>query len=530
MLSRTRLAREQARARVGAAAARVTTAIVRGLLVQVDVVAAFAVAHDRSPRDRVIRGLPSATVRAALVVAAFGLLISSCKPASTLPLRAPDGKPPNVVLITIDTLRADHLGTYGYALPTSPAIDALAAKGVTFDRCMASAPETAPAAASILTGNYQGRHRVFRNLAKLADENVTLAERLHAAGYATAGFSGNMLLGAPYGFAQGFDAFTSFAVPKALHSSDDRGAALAVEWLESRPPEPWFLWIHFMDPHGPYTSAPASMSADFDYAPGTFGADEPVPVGTSNFGLGIIPRYQRIGGLDRLSQYVRRYDGEIRFTDMQVGKVVDALHRLDHGDDTLIVLTADHGESLTEHREYLQHGWYLYDTTLHVPLVFSWQGSTRNGARIPQQMSSVDIVPTILELAGADTRGLEIDGESLAAAVAGEVPAEEVPIFAAGPRANRPSAVVEGRWKLIHTPPGTPHVPSARSNEEEFAAGARWELYDRNADPGETHDLSRGDHDEMERLRWHIENFELTFYETPTEVTKQPPSSSLPSQ
>ncbi len=188
------------------------------------------------------------------LLASFLALAAACTRQSPLfPLHAADGKRPNLVLITVDTLRADHLGAYGYPVGTSPDIDQLAASGVRFANAIATAPETAPATASIMTGLYQYRSRVFFNRGVIRPQIDTLAERLRRTGYATAGFIGNGLVGAKRGFDQGFDTFTSFELENVYAPIDRHGADLVLAWLAQRPRRPWFLWIHFMDPHGPYT-------------------------------------------------------------------------------------------------------------------------------------------------------------------------------------------------------------------------------------------------------------------------------------
>jgi len=404
------------------------------------------------------------------------------------PLRTASGARPNLVLVTVDTLRADHLGLYGYPVPTSPAIDRLGHEGVTFLQSTTSAPETAPAVASLLTGLYQHGHHVAFNLGRIPTNVTTLAERLQAAGYTTAGIVGNFLVDAQHGFAQGFTTFETFDA-KLGGPSDDAGVARAITWLERKPKAPWFLWIHFMDPHGPYNSADPSWSAAFTYPAGAFGADAPLPVAGGNFGLGVLPRYQALFGLTRPSEYVRRYDGEIRFTDAQIGKLLDALAAEGARDTTLVALTADHGESLTEHDEYFQHGWYLYDTTLRVPLIFAWPGVLPSGTRVGTQVAAVDLVPTLGEMLGFDAAGL--DGQSYAGRLFGDsTSTAEPPAFALGPRENHQFCVREEGWKLIHTPAGRPAEPQARYPMQGFGTPERFELYDLNADPGERQDLA----------------------------------------
>ncbi|TFH23274.1 MAG: hypothetical protein E4H03_06570, partial [Myxococcales bacterium] len=409
---------------------------------------------------RIGRRILLALFIAIAMATAMAVGVGACRPRSeAFPLRNNDGTPPNVLLISIDTLRADHLGAYGYRIPTSPAISDLAARGTLFERCLSPASETGPGAASLITGRYQDRHGAWSNVVPLSDDVTTLAEHFSAAGYATAGFVGNRLLGTKFGFDQGFDTFEGFWTDDMDEPSDAEGVRLATEWIADHgesSTKPWFLWLHLMDPHGPYTSTPPSWSNGFEYAPGTFGDDAPVKLAFSNYGLGIIPRYQQIEHERQLSRYVRRYDGEILFTDTQVGRLLAMLEETGLRQRTLIVLSADHGESLTEHEEYLQHGWYVYDTTLRVPLVIAWAGHLMEATAIESPVSTVDVVPTLIELLGLSAPPHSVDGESFAPALLGGSLDPERSLFAFGARANHPFAVSRGRWKLIHTAAGRP--------------------------------------------------------------------------
>ena len=462
------------------------------------------------------QALPSLRVLVMLLIC-VAMVVTSGACRDQLPLRTREGKPPNVLLITVDTLRTDRLGAYGHTIATSPSIDRLAGQGVRFARCVSSAPETAPAAATLITGLYQHHHRVFHNLATMPPQIDTLAERLKEAGYTTRALIGNFLLTEKYGFDQGFDYLESFSSPKSLTSSDDRGAALAADWLSSLPPEPWFLWVHFMDPHGPYNSAPPWWSEAFAYPDqGSGSADQPhgpaIATGDGNFGLGIIPRYQSMRGLDRLAQYVRRYDGEIRFTDAQIGKLVATLDWMGLRERTLVALTADHGESLTEHNEYLQHGWFLYDTTLHVPLILSWPDKLASGIVADEQVGGADLMPTILELVGVERHANALDGRSFADALFARPLPAQPPVYSVGPRKNQPFAISTGRYKLIHKPAGRPDDPSAAPASKEFNGPERIELYRLDEDPGEVHDLSETDGDKTSELLAAIREFERSYY------------------
>lgn len=428
----------------------------------------------------------------------------------TTPGTSPGTRPaerPNILLLSVDTLRFDHIGANGYSVTPSvtPWIDSLAAGGVTFAQTASSAPETAPGVATLVTGLYQDRHGVMYNRAELTQENQTLAERMRIAGYQTAAFIGNANVDGGHGFGQGFDRVEVISPgPDTFPSTDDKLASAFGGYLRDREAKGnWFAWVHLMDPHGPYNSASAWWSADLQYASPSTVPERVLPVSESNFGLGVIPLYQKLPGTTGLADYVQRYDGELRFTDSQIGVVLAMLSKAGQLENTVVVLVADHGESLVEHDEFFQHGWFVYDTTVRIPFLISWPGRTLAGARVDAAACGVDVVPTILDLAGVEASAEEFDGKSLAcalsegdrcglatASVRGSVPSlREKGCFSIGPRANHPFSLRGSQYKMIVTPVGAPRDPRApkgqRTNDPE-----RVELYDHVSDPGETQDLA----------------------------------------
>lgn len=456
--------------------------------------AAATIAKALGRRPSRASDVAKATLPALLVLAS--LATGGCAKDA---LRAP-ARRPNILLLSIDTLRADHLGAYGYAVTPSPTpwMDRLAAGGVVFEQAVSSAPETAPALATLVTGLYQDRHGVMYNRAKLSDSSRTLAERLKEAGYDTASFVANWLVDSEHGFAQGFDrAEVLTNAPGAAGSLDDRLVSRAGDFLRSTTPDrPWFAWVHMIDPHGPYNSAPPWWSKGFDYAKAPLAHDGEYPVSDSNFGLGVIPLYQKLDDAKRLSDYVRRYDGDIRYTDAQVGALLGAIAATGDLANTVVVLVADHGESLDEHGELLQHGWFVHDTTIRVPLVVSWPARLAP-ARVREQACSIDLVPTVLDLAGVAADPADFDGRSLAPELGlGARPAMTGPgaefraagCFAIGPRANHPFALRTARYKMVQTPAGAPVDPRA-PKDEASQEPERIAVYDLFEDPGETGDI-----------------------------------------
>lgn len=277
---------------------------------------------------------------------------------------------PNVLLITLDTVRADRLGPYGYAPAHTPHLDAFAEEAVLFEHCCASVPVTLPSHATIITGLEPYEHGVRNNgIHAIAPDITTLAERLGAAGYATGAVMGSMVLGNRYGTAQGFDHFDDrFTQPiPGLPVAERRAARiseLGAAWIREHRDRPWFAWLHYFDPHDPY--------------------DPPAP-------------YDRT--------CARPYDGEIAYTDAHLGGLFRELRRQGLWDATTIIVTADHGEGLGEHDEDT-HSLFVYHSTIHVPLLIkppstgAWAGRDLGGQRRTGLVATTDIYPTILDLAG----------------------------------------------------------------------------------------------------------------------------------
>ncbi len=364
-----------------------------------------------------------------------------------MPLKGRDGARPNVLLITIDTLRMDHLGVYGYPLPTSPAIDRLAREGVLFTDAITPVPMTAPAVASLLTGQHVDHHRVHLNAGTFAENVGSIAEAFAAAGYDTAGFYGNE---AVEEFGRGFRVFEEFPrkkVPGGLEMADDLGAARGLEWLKEAK-EPWFLWLHFIDPHGAYDSSPPSRSAGFEY-PDDPALDRELETSTKNWVYGAVPRYQGLPNLKRAGDYVRRYDGEIVGTDLQIGKLRAWLEERGELDHTLLVLTSDHGESLVEDEYYFQHGKSLNEVALRIPL-FVRHASLPSGTKIDAPVSLVDLYPTVATLAGLPAP-IGVAGRDVSGVIFGEDLGERLRInYTITP--DLKVGVMRGRWRLWGRP------------------------------------------------------------------------------
>ncbi len=421
-----------------------------------------------------------------LLLGALALLVA-CGGASV-------GTPPNVLLVVVDTLRADHLGCYGYPRKTSPRIDALAAEGVIFERAIAQASWTLPSMISLMTGDY-----IYATTPRLPDDRPALAELFRAQGYTTAAIVANAVVGREEGFDRGFDEFqVGFEMlgdltGKGYELKQNAGEILnrrALDWAEEHLTEPFFLYVHYVDPHMPYVPKQRYLDFDDDY--------DPLEAGRH-------PRYEtlmaerpdlRDAAPDEIAQVrdtIDRYDGEIRYLDDCIGELIDGLDDLGVMDNTLFALAADHGEGLYDHRRHdfyleqdeasaelelrgyfsLGHGKHVFDELIRVPFLFHGPGIAK-GHVVEGTVANADLLPTLLDLAGFADRP-ETDGLSLASVL--RDPTRALPRRdAIVSFCEQVTGVVHptGGLKLVR--PNVPGIPVA--------------LYDTVADPGEDADLS----------------------------------------
>jgi choline-sulfatase len=354
--------------------------------------------------------------------------------ASSAPTKTP---PPDIFLITIDTLRADHVHCYGYAKVATPALDALATDGVRFTQAFTPSPITNTSHASILTGLLPGSHGVTDFGVPLSATHPTVAELLKAQNYHTAAFIGAVILDskslAP-GFDRGFDYYDNFPEHSSTKSRwgrlERRGMDVvehAENWLSKHPAGPHFVWVHLYDPHDPYEPPPPYSQIYKDHL----------------------------------------YDGEIAYADSALAHFVAYLRRSGTYGNSVIVAVGDHGEGLGEHHEDT-HGIFLYDSTTHVPLIVKLPGGRSAGTLVTAQVRTLDIMPTLLELASASAPQ-KTDGESLK------------PYFDGKGKAARP-AFGETDYPLRF---GWAPLRSVRSEGFKFIEAPRPELYDLPLDPAE---------------------------------------------
>jgi arylsulfatase A-like enzyme len=360
--------------------------------------------------------------------------------ALVAPLSALLSTGPNLILVTIDTLRADHLGCYGSTLGATPRLDALAAEGVRFEHAVSPVPLTRPAHTSLLTGLYPWEHGVRDNLPAKLDESIpTIASELHERGYDTAAFVGTFLLGRGSGLERGFATFedgagragTGDRVGAAAERRASEVAAGVLRYLEDAKP-PFFLWAHFYDPHAPY--------------------EPPEPFA------------KRFAG--------NPYAGEIAYVDEQVGAILDLVEKRGLAPSTLVLVTADHGEGLGDHGED-EHGVLVYEETIHVPLLLRFPATVAPGSVEREPVSLVDVAPTLLAAAGR----------------------------AEGPTLLHPRArplYFESLYGSLHF--GWAPLRGIRDGASKLIFAPRPELFDLEVDPRETQDLSPVHKDEARRL------------------------------
>jgi arylsulfatase A-like enzyme len=325
----------------------------------------------------------------------------------------------NVVVITIDTLRADHLACYGYPKPTSPRMDEFAGDNVLFETVACQSSQTLPSHTSIFTGLNVRTHKVISHESPLADELTPLAEILKDRGYTTGAFISSHALDSKYNLTQGFDTYwqihKKIPLPERVANQDrmiDPTTDAALEWLDEHGKSSFFLWIHWFHPHRPY-NPPQRYRQEF--AGGYDGPASSEP----DFIMKVWRERIRLADAD-VNHLIGRYDGEIAFSDVQVGRILDRLAAMDLMATTIVIVTSDHGEILYEHEYYFGHDIALYDECIMIPLIIHAPELEIGRARIDEFVQSIDILPTLLDLLRVDhPTGLE--GKSLLPLIAGAV-------------------------------------------------------------------------------------------------------------
>ena len=362
-----------------------------------------------------------------------------------------DGNPgqrTNVILYVVDTLRADHLGCYGYHEGTSPRIDEFARSAVLFKDAQAQAPWTRPAVASLLTGVLPQRHGAVTLRAALATRMPTLAELLHRHGYATAAFVSNVNVSPQWGFGRGFDRYEYFeedTKSRRMHQPAGTLHRAGLDWIRTVGPRPFFLYVHATDPHAPYVPE-ARYRSRFErreLRPPGLRLDRPLQGIQRNKHSGKQPTANDAAWLASL------YDAEIAEFDSAFGKFLNALGAAGVLDQTLFVFVADHGEEFLDHGG-LAHGKTLYSAQLHTPLIMRFPEAAGAGRRVDSLVSHVDMLPTVLDYLGIPVPG-DVDGISLLPDIRGTASGREASVVLSQTSWGRRemSAVIAPGWKVI---------------------------------------------------------------------------------
>jgi arylsulfatase A-like enzyme len=402
---------------------------------------------------------------------AWALLVVAASLALACAERAPEH--PDVILIVVDSLRADHLSHLGYEFPTAVSLDSFRADAALFGMALAPSPSSLPSTATLLTGLLPARHRLGHE-EQLAPGVQTLAMRLRDAGYATIALSHHAFINPKTGLDRGFERFEVSTGGLFEYPDASQAVAFVREFLVRDPPRPFFLYLHLMNVHGPYR-VPDGWQSDLLGRPPLEGMRYGDPL-MRRVLLGVAAARAQVTAA-QVRSLTEQYDTAARYT---LDRVAEILRLLEHADlyrNALIVLTGDHGEELFEHGSF-SHGATLYPEVLHVPLYLKRPGAT-DGRRLDEAVGLQDVAPTLLDLLGLPP--LPADGVSLAARLRGEGapvdPDRELLFEIPGDR-QQTRAILAGRYKLIRQTGPAGRVRSL--------------LYDRVLDPRETEDIAAG--------------------------------------
>jgi arylsulfatase A-like enzyme len=475
---------------------------------------------------------------------ALSVALPACSPRRESPTR-------HVVLISLDTTRADHIGTYGSSVKT-PHIDAFASEGVVFENASVASTMTLPSHVSLLTGVWPRSHGVARNGFTVNEANLMLPEMLVALGFRSAGFSAAVALSDLLNFPQGFDVWDQDPETYSGHVVANRNARraeeitdAAVAYLDGVSDARLLLFVHYVDPHIPY-DPPEPYRSMYGLVPrevsGSFESVQRARIAHQEMAL---PRFAPLrkamesrltwelifhsprGPVGVDEHLARLYAGEVSYMDHHVGRLLEELKRRGLYEDALIIITSDHGETFWEHGDVWNHGLAVYETTVRVPLIVRFPDATHAGTRIDALVSNVDVVPTILDYLGIEAPAA-IDGRSLLPLLAGRGLEGRV-TFSEGSRVagapewaarrwlneRKPHSIRSGRWKYVLTP----------------YLGVE-ELYDLESDPGEQNDLLREPSEEARRraraLRSELERWMAAADPLPSEFFPRVKASEEP--
>jgi arylsulfatase A-like enzyme len=436
-----------------------------------------------------------------IIVTLLMIAVSACGAAP-----GPPPEPVNLVIVSIDTLRPDHLGVYGYPHPTSPNLDRFAQRSIVFDQAVTVHVATAPAHGTILTGRYPGSHGIQRNGMRLSPDVPTLAETLARHGLATGAFVSGWTLQRHTGLDRGFDVYddTLDAPGAGARRAGGLTTQAALGWLQRQvtAKREFFLFLHLFEPHWPY-DPPAQDALRF--LPGQYELttiSKPVHIDRRNSVNRLTPFEQR--------EYVARYDGEIVAADRFLDRLLNGLDDLGVANNTVVIVLADHGETLFEREWTMDHGTRPYDEQARVPMVLHIPGDRLTGRRVADQVSLLDVVPTLLDVLEIDPpAGLQ--GRSLLPLVRGESTATTpLPAFitarSEGKRVSHIRAPLTDRGMVRAI-----RLPTVKLIEFPMAGGRRYsEVFDLSEDPGEKTNRAKTNTGSVLALRRELQRWQTT--------------------
>lgn len=397
---------------------------------------------------------------------------------------------PNIILITLDALRSDHLGCYGYMRDTSPTIDRLAREGIIFTNYIAPSSHTAPSNASLITSTYPNVHNVKDWGYQFSPGiSTTLPMILKKHGYNTAFISDQLALPLIKGFERGFNTFNTINAftygPVSKRKRVIEITDWAINWLRNNKEKKFFLWIYYLSPHGPYLpSSPYDKMFVHDQY---YKINKSVPISEDLYSqspIGTIPRYLTVNGINDVGYYISQYDGEIRRVDDQIGRLLSELKNEGIFQNAIIIINSDHGEALGEHERYFCHANSLYEELIRIPLII-WSKNMSFGRVIASQVRTIDLMPTILNMLGI--RPDVMQGQSFLPLINGG--GDKFPLFAYGELFNLVSVRTNG-WKLIYD----------KNNSQ-------YELYDLKNDPRESRNLALEEKNKFEYLKQKLREY-----------------------
>ncbi len=434
-------------------------------------------------------------------------------PVTALVLAACTAEPtslsrPNLVVILVDTLRADHLGFHGYERDTTPFLDSIAREGVVYEQATAVSSYTRESVSALFTGSLPSMSGSLGWYATPADHISTLASHYAQAGYRTGCFTTTLMLG-DSAYARGFDTVEHLVTKGGVSGMGPQLTHAALDFAKGADGQPFMMYVHYFDPHAPY-EPPSDLKTRFTDSP------HPDPVGLYTELRPNVPQYVAKGfgpGDALFEDQQQRYDAEISATDRALASLFAGLEDMGAADNTLVVITSDHGEEFLEHR-FVEHAWTLYQESVHVPLIFWWPGQL-HPRRIATPVSAIDIAPTLYALQGLETSA-PTDGQALMDSQGRSV-AENRPVFSELLIAHRNviRSVRVGDWKYIQarqwlTPAQRSEVArNERKHQQQalqtpfdpWGAIQREQLFNLADDPGEQNNLKQAQPDLLEKMR-----------------------------